>query len=299
MLENKTAIITGAASGIGLETTRRFIQDARYEKIYAIDKNPLVCRLYGNNGSVTPVELDLREKDAVCSFVQESLFRDGRIDVLVNGAGVLNVGRVETYSDAQGKHTSEYEELMATDYIAPLRLMRLVLPTMREQGQGVVVNITSTKEYIQDPFHVPYADLKAKLTKTTRSISRAERPNGIRITALQPGNTKTNIDPGVWTLGSNRQEAYEAQTLHDWWRSVFGNDPKKVAEVVYKIAEGEIQDDRVLVGMDAKLAAVMHDHLPHWNKVFALGYNSAIILTRVSIAMRKKRKTDTRFKARL
>ncbi|OGG15402.1 hypothetical protein A3D77_07735 [Candidatus Gottesmanbacteria bacterium RIFCSPHIGHO2_02_FULL_39_11] len=288
MLENKIAIITGAASGIGQEAIRRFIQNPNYQ-VYAVDKNPLVCQLYDRSSSVKPTLLDVRERDAVSQFVQQVLERNSSVEVLVNGAGILNVGRVETYYDIDGKPNSKYQDLLETNYTAPLRLMRLILPVMRQQGSGVIVNITSTKEYVQDPYHVPYADLKAKLTKVTRRISQVERENGIRVVALQPGNTKTNIDPGLWTPGSDEEESYQIQTLNDWWRKVFGNNPRNVAEVIYQIAEGDITDERVLVGMDAKLAAILHDHLPYWDKIFALGYKSAMILTRVSLAIQNKR----------
>lgn len=291
MLENRTAIITGAGSGIGLETAKRFSQGSGYNRIYAVDKNPLVYGIYADEDVVKPIKLDLRDRDTVGLFIQQVLERDGRVDVLVNGAGVLNVGRVETYYDENGKPTPEYEELLATDYIAPLRLMKLVLPTMRNQGSGIVVNITSTKEYVQDPYHMPYADLKAKLSKASRRISRFESVNGVRITTLQPGNTKTSIDPGLWTPGSDRKEATEVQSLNDWWRKVFGNNPKNVAEVIYKIAEGEITDERVLVGIDAKLASIMHDHMPYWDNLFSLGYKSALILTRLSMAIQTKKPT--------
>ncbi len=288
MLENRTAIITGGASGIGLETTKKFKQDSNYTTIYTVDKNPSVCGLYLCDDFVRPVQLDLRERETVNTFVQEVLKRNGRIDALVNGAVVLNVGRVETYYDENGRPTPEYQELLATDYIAPLRLMKLVLPIMRRQGSGVIINVTSTKEYVQDPYHVPYADLKAKLSRVSRKISSNERANGVRITTLQPGNTKTNIDSGLWTPESNEKEAFEVQSLNDWWRDVFGNNPKNVANVIYKIAEGDITDERVLVGIDAKPSFIMHDYVPYWDKLFSLGYKSALILTRLSLAIRNK-----------
>ncbi len=293
MIENKTAIITGAASGIGLETTRIFSQNTNYEAIYAVDKNPSVHELYKDCGSVKPIELDLRERKSVGTFVKEVLLQRGKIDVLVNGAGVLNVGRAETYYDSEGRPTPEYQELLAVDYISPLLLMKLVLPTMRTQRSGAVINITSTKEYVQDPYHIPYADLKAKLTKASRKISRVEQSNGVRITTLQPGNTKTNIDQGAWTPGSNAQEAFETQSLNDWWRKVFGNDAKNVADVIYKIAEGDIARERVFTGLDAKLAYFMHTYVPYWDKLFSLGYGSAIHLTRLSLAIQRKQNTQS------
>lgn len=283
MLENKVAVITGAASGIGFETTKRFTKDSRYENIYALDKNPLVCNLY-DKGVVRAIELDLRDEDRVATFISDVLESKKKIDLLVNGAGVLNVGRVETYVDAQGNPTPHYQEMFETNYEAPLRLMGLVLPAMREQGYGVIVNITSTKEYVQDPYHRPYADLKAMLTQKTLEMASQERQNGVRIVALQPGNTKTNIDPGNWTEGGSEREEFEVQSLNDWWRKTFGNKPENVAEVIYKIAEGEIQNSRVLTGIDAKLADIMR-HIPYWDKMFSLGYNSAILLTRLSLTL--------------
>ncbi len=286
-VEGKVAILTGTASGIGRETMKKFEESQKYGHIYSVDVNPDVKRHWSHR--VEPVILDINNKSDVSGFVLDALKRDERVDVLVNAAGIMNLGRVETYVGPDGEPTPEYQQIWVTDYEAPLRLMNLVLEPMRRQRDGVVINVTSTKEYVRDPYHEPYADAKAALTKVSREMAVSEGPWGIRIVTLQPGNTKTNIDKGGWTPGSNEQEATEVQALNDWWRNTFGNDPKNVARVIYKIAEGQITDERVLTGMDAKLGAFMYEHVPYWENIFSLGFKSAMVLTRLSLAFRKEK----------
>jgi NAD(P)-dependent dehydrogenase (short-subunit alcohol dehydrogenase family) len=207
---------------------------------------------------------------------------------LVNAAGIMNLGRQETYFDEKGEPNKEYDEIRETDYTAPLRLTKKAITMMRPLKEGVIVNISSTKEFAPDKFHVPYTFFKAKLSRVTEKIANYGSRFGVRIVDLQPGNTKTNIERGLWTKGNNEEEMMAAKTLHSWWRSVFGNRPETVADAIYKIVEGEIKETRVRTGIDAHLMYFLHENIPGWERIFGLGYNAALAATKLILKAKSK-----------
>lgn len=83
---------------------------------------------------------------------------------------------------------------------------------------------------------------------------------------------ETALDNSTWTKGSDPIDALAAQALYYWWRRRFAANPKKVAEVIYKIAEREILDDAVSVGWDSRFAKFMNDNFPLWKVIFTGGY---------------------------
>ena len=277
MDNKKIIIITGAASGMGLSAVNIFKQNPGYF-IYAADRNSSVKNLEGR--SISTVEIDLTNKTEVGSFIKRVIEEKGRIDVLINSAGILNVGRTNLYYNEDGKPKHEYKKLWETNYDAPIYLTNLVLPVMRERKTGTVITVTSTKEYVRDPYHEPYADCKASLTKEVLKTGKEEEKNGIKIVALQPGNTKTNIDQGDWVSNSDEKESFQVQSMNDFWRKYFGNNPKNVANTMYKIAEGKINKKRVFTGIDAHLAYWAH-FVPFWALIFSFFYQVALKTTKV------------------
>lgn len=201
----------------------------------------------------------------------------------------MNLGRMSTYSSGEGKPTNELNDLRETNYTAPLRFVAAALPRMREMKSGVIVNVTSTKKHNPDPFHIPYAEFKAKLSKVTGKIAQHEKQFGIRVVDLQPGNTKTNIERGTWVPGNDAQEVEAATALHNWWRSVFGNNPINVAQTIYEIAEGKVLDDRVLTGFDARLTSFLHANIPGWEKMFGIGYGVALFTAKIMLRLRNSK----------
>lgn len=253
-MERRTVIVTGAASGIGKETARRFLNDEKYT-VYAIDKDPLIKDIFPASEwkSAVPLEIDIREIEVARQMVREVASRTGgRLDVVVNAAGVMNKGKPDTYIE-NGKRNENAELMEAVNYYAPIVIMMEAGDWMRRNGGGTIVNITSSKYLFPDPHHIPYQVYKMRLSKVTRGMAKHFRESNIKLVDLQPGNTKTEIDRGVWNKGNNFNDVLAAEAITSWWRRKFGNDPGKVAEVIYKIAEGEIDKKVVRVGLDSQL----------------------------------------------
>lgn len=277
MIERKTAIITGAASGMGLETARRFSRDPKYNPIFAVDKDPSVNTIFQSMEApnIVPLQLDLRDRAQITEMLGKAA-ESGRLDIIVNAAGVIIAGKPSTYLNKDGGRNQELIEMDAINVAAPIIVMYEASEIMKKNGGGTIVNITSSKYLFPDLFRLQYMDGKKLVSKMTRKFSKEfGEEYGIRLVDVQPGNTRTNIDRGIWTKESGNLEMDTVQGFNDWWREKFGNDPKNVAEVIYKISEGDIGGSVVLVGSDAKFGKVMQRCLPlpilRWEVLFFLG----------------------------
>lgn len=135
-VQNKIVIITGCSSGIGLATARLFLE--RKAVVFGIDIGAIPQKLADEHSTFTFHQADLTEKDAVDQAVARCQQEHGRIDVLVNCAGVS-----DGWSSADTLHEDEWERVMAINLTVPIRLMKAVLPFMKEQKSGCIVNVAS------------------------------------------------------------------------------------------------------------------------------------------------------------
>lgn len=276
MIEAKTVFITGAASGFGYEITKKIAQDPKYNPVYAIDKNPQVHELFPSNTfkRVKAIGLDVRDSQKTAAVVDQIITERGAIDVLINNAGIMISGRAHTFFDESGKPTEDLRAMWETNLRAPLELMLKVLPAMRKKRNGVIINITSSSPYNRTPHRAVYADYKASLAGSTAIVAKRESPFNIRAINVEPGMHATALDNGRWTERSDELDAFASQALYLWWRRRFAADPKNVANVVHKILEGQVLDDKVSIGWDSKFARFMNDNFPIWRTVFTNSYKA-------------------------
>lgn len=259
MVERKTVLVTGAASGIGLEIVRRFSKNPKCDPIYAADKDPSVHEIFPSLDfpSVVPIQTDIRGRERIVGILRRVVSDSGRLDVVVNCAGVMNKGRRATYN-LDGESSNDFAEMEEINLWTPTLMMAEAAPLMRNNGGGAIINITSAKYLFPDMHHIGYQLGKMCLSRVTRGLARPFRENyGVRLVDVQPGNTRTNIDRGDWTNGNNSDEMAAVQLINDWWRKVAGNDPKNVAEIIYEVAEGKIKGSPVCVGLDTKIGRAL------------------------------------------
>lgn len=276
MSERRTVLITGAASGFGYESTKKFAADPKYDPVIAIDKNPLIHERFPSDQfeRVTTVKLDVRDTQKTAALVDKVLGERGAIDVLVNNAGIMISGRTPTFFDDSGNPTDELRAMWETNVKAPLELMLRVLGHMRNRKRGVIINITSSSPYNRTPHRAVYADYKAVFAGATKLVGQREKPFNIRIVNVEPGMHVTSLDNGNWTPSSDEIDAFAAQFLYFWWRIRFAASPDKVAGAIYQIAEGEVTDDTVSIGLDSQFARFMHEYFPLWKELFVNGYKA-------------------------
>lgn len=262
MVERKTVIITGAASGIGKATMERFSNDPKYCPIYAADKDPGIHTLFqaGKHPNIIPLQIDVKSREQIISMLQKAVNDSGRVDVIVNAAGVMSKGRTSTYRNKDGTPTDASKEMEEVNVEAPFFIMTR-LSEIISNKDAVVINLSSSKYLFPDVYHAEYQRGKRFLSRITKGVARAGfgKEKNIRFVDVQPGNTRTPIDShGGWTEDSSKTEITAVQNITDWWREHFGNDPKNVADVVFRIAEGDIKKNTVLVGLDAKIGRILY-----------------------------------------
>lgn len=270
MLERKVALVTGAASGIGKETVRRFSDNSQYNPIYAADLDPSIASTF-DHPHIIPLELDVRSFRQVDAVVQRITDEAGRIDLVVNAAGTIAASKVQ-----RGRYENPVDQrmhisMLQTNDESVRYIMDQAFTIMKRTGGGTIINITSSKDHFPDPYRREYE--RSKRSIEIDSLRKAEEyaQENVRLVVVKPGNTKTNIDRGSWIAPDSETEMLSVQNFNDWWRKTFGNSPKNVAEVIYQVAEGEISGNKVFVGLDAKLGQFLVKVIPGWRHIFYAG----------------------------
>jgi len=226
----RVVLNTSASSGIGWATAE--LVAARGKRVFG-----------GVRAVATPhplagaelVPLDVRDETSVKACVEEVGSRAGRIDVLINNAGVNLVGAVEETSISQA------QALFDTNVIGVLRMIQAVLPGMRRQGAGLIANISSILGFIPAPFMGVYGSTKHALEGLSESLDHEVRAFGIRVVLIQPYYTRTNLDTSA-AQAEGRIDAYASQRLRTaaviTQNTNTAPDPKFVAEEVLRSIEG-------------------------------------------------------------
>lgn len=279
----KVAFITGAASGIGKATTEAFSRSPKYKKIYAADIDPAIHVAFNpnNHPHVIPVNLDIRSFNQTDIALNRAINETEIIDVLVNCAGVIAAGDAPGYGNEHADRMA-YLNMVQVNDASARHILDKTAEIMKKGRGGTIIMITSSKDHFPDPFRRGYERTKTSLEYYSLWKSEEYARDGVKIVVVKPGNTKTNIDRGSWISPDSQEEMISVQNFNDWWRKVFGNDPKNVAEAILKIAEGKIKGSKVFVGFDAKLGRVLAQTIPGWRKIFFLGssalYKGVVVL---------------------
>ncbi|MGE0387219.1 MAG: SDR family oxidoreductase [Gammaproteobacteria bacterium] len=180
----RVVLITGCARGIGLETARQFA--ARGDGVVATVRNPAAAgalreALAGCGAAAAIEALDVTDAGAVNRVVAGVLERHGRIDVLVNNAGTGWRGTLEELTE------EDLRAAMEVNFYGPARLMKAVLPGMRAQGGGRVINVSSVAGGLGQPFNDAYCAAKHALEGLCESLYPVERAFGVHVLVVQPG----------------------------------------------------------------------------------------------------------------
>lgn len=227
-------LITGTSSGIGFATTLHLA--SRGHKVYASmrDLNRGQSLREAANDRQLPIELiplDVNDDASVQSAVASVLEREGQIDVVINNAGIGPIGAIECSDDAMAKRVFE------TNFFGALRVMRAVLPTMREKRSGTVVNISSVAGRVA-PFCMGiYSASKFALEAASESLASEVYPFGIRVVVIEPGFVSTPIlQHSLDSIPINEHSPYASaeRRTHLLFSQAqqTGSDPQTVAESI-------------------------------------------------------------------
>ena len=179
--ENKVVLITGSSRGLGLAAARRLTAEGF--TVYGVARS---APLSGDE-SFYFAELDLLDSGALQAFVHGVIEKEGRIDVLINNAGYALVGPVESLS------RQEIQDQMEVNFLAPIQLIQEVLPSMRKQKSGHIINISSTNAFQTPPFGSIYSASKAALENLSEALAVELQPYGISVSIVEPGFIQTHF----------------------------------------------------------------------------------------------------------
>ncbi|SHG34312.1 Short-chain dehydrogenase [Flavobacterium segetis] len=226
---SRVVLITGGSSGIG-KSIGEFLHNKGFT-VYGTSRNPE--RILN---SVFPlVSLDVRNVDSIHLAVAKIIATSGRLDIVINNAGVGITGPLEEIPMEEIKNNFE------TNFFGPIEVMKAVLPIMRFQNSGLIINITSIAGYMGLPYRGVYSAAKGALELITESLRMEVKSFGIEITNVAPGDFATNIAAGRFhapvTKGSAYKNAY-GNTLKALDEHVdAGSNPNEMAEAVYNIIQ--------------------------------------------------------------
>jgi 2-keto-3-deoxy-L-fuconate dehydrogenase len=203
--EGRNAIVTGAARGIGRAIAEAFLAEGA--GVFAVDiREAGLARIAAlAPDRVVPARVDLADFEAARSIVHEAIVRMGRVDVLVNCAGVMPDGPLLEVS------SETFDVTFAVNARAPLATMQAVAPHMADNGGGAIVNIASANAFKNESPEAPYNASKAALVALTRSAAHEWGHLGIRVNCVAPGQTiteETEAEAAADPHGSRVQREY-------------------------------------------------------------------------------------------
>jgi NAD(P)-dependent dehydrogenase (short-subunit alcohol dehydrogenase family) len=247
-------LITGTSSGIGRAIASAFA--AKGFKVFGTSRNPQ------RNEPIAGVELlplDVNDQASVASAVSTVVQRAGRIDVLVNNAGVGVFGAAEESSIAQA------QELFDTNFFGLIRVTNEVLPHLRAQRSGRIVNIGSVLGFLPAPYGALYSASKHAVEGYSESLDHETREFGVRVSVVEPGYTDTAFDANASDPDSPI-ESYRALREHVKEGLITavraGDDPSVVAKVVLKAATSRTPKLRYPAGPLARQLTVLKKFAP-------------------------------------
>ncbi|WP_380680477.1 SDR family oxidoreductase [Salinigranum sp. GCM10025319] len=253
----KTVLITGCSSGIGRATALAFL-DEEWE-VYATARNPADIETLGDRGCDIST-LDVTDSEDVERVVSRIVDEHGRIDCLVNNAGYGQFGPIEDVP------VDRVHDQFDVNVYGPHRLIRAVLPHMREQGDGTIVNVSSVVGRVSFPGSGVYAGSKFALEAMSDALRVEVDDQGIDVVVVEPGPVDTNFDQRVAEEAAeeelDRSEAYasfykvfdDARAVGDggFWQE----SPERVAEDILNAASATKPAARYPVGTVARVAVL-------------------------------------------
>ncbi len=226
---SKVVLITGGSSGIGKSIGTLLSQKGF--TVYGTSRNPEKV----SNAVFPLIALDVRDAASIQSAVATIIQEAGRLDIVINNAGVGITGPLEEIPMEEIKNNFE------TNFFGPIEVMKAALPQMRAQQSGLIINITSIAGYMGLPYRSVYSASKGALELITEALRMEVKSFGIQITNVAPGDFATNIAAGRFHAPVVQGSAYEKvyagvlQTMDAHVDS--GSNPNEMAEAVYQIIQ--------------------------------------------------------------
>ncbi|MCT4644406.1 MAG: SDR family oxidoreductase [Carboxylicivirga sp.] len=261
---NKTVLITGCSSGFGKLTVKKFQKEGW--NVVATMRSPEKETELTQLDNVIVAKLDVADKVSIDAAVNLANEQFGSIDALVNNAGYGGHGYLEQFTEEQ------IYAMFETNVFGVMRASRAVLPFMRKQKSGAIVNVTSMAGYMGLSLTSTYSASKYATEGLTESMAMEYKPLGIKVHAVAPGafgtnffsSTKNNLEGGDEELQTNAMKmAAHFEQVAEQMRNQSGTeaDPQDVANIIYKCVTEEMPVHNI-IGSDAEMLKGMIDSMP-------------------------------------
>ncbi|GAA4281877.1 SDR family oxidoreductase [Gaetbulibacter aestuarii] len=236
----KVVLITGGSSGIG-KSIGEFLKSKDF-KVYGTSRSP-----ENYKDSLFPIlPLDVTDTMSIEKAVKRVISIEDRLDVLINNAGVGITGPIEETPEEEIKKHFE------TNFFGPINVIKAVLPQMRKQNSGLIINVTSIAGYMGLPFRGFYSASKGALELITEAFRMEIKAFNIHLTNVAPGDFATNIASGRYHAPVLEDSPYKTSYKNtlDLMNSHVdsGSDPKEMALAVYKIIQSKNPKGHYKVG---------------------------------------------------
>ena len=273
MKTQKVWFITGASKGFGFEIAKAALQ-AGQKVVATVRSNADGLRsALQNDGSLEVVTLDVTNEGDVAAGIQKAIDRFGRIDIVVNNAGYGLLAATEEASDTEVR--KQYD----TNIFGLLNVIRAVLPQLRKQKSGHIINTSSLFGYMASvPGFGIYGSTKFAVEGISEGLALEVKSLGINVTAVAPGLFRTNFTSADSYQSSNiRLDAYEGTVgrVRGFIGQLDGNqagDPEKLAQVILQLADSENPPLHLPIGKDSvdsfrKKVAQMNQEVDEWEAI--------------------------------
>lgn len=271
MSKSKVVFITGASSGIGKALAYEMM--LKGNRVYGTSRKAsgestrILPDLPSSTGFIEMLELDVRHEQSITKAINYIKLKEGHIDILINSAGYGFAGPIEE---------TTFEEAFAqfdTNFFGVLRVLRGALPLMRQEGKGLIINISSVAGFIPIPFQSMYSASKYALESMTESLRMELKPFGINVVIVEPGDISTGFtDNRALVKGASASSPYYekfTKSVNTMIKDEKGGPgPEIVAKSILRIIEMKNPPVRVTIGFSYKLVAfikrIIPDRLLHY-----------------------------------
>ena len=264
MKRNKTALVTGCSSGIGYSTCLLLARNnfkvygtvrnlSKAKKIQeVIDKEKIPLKI---------ILLDVNDSESIHNAIRDILYDSGKIDVLINNAGYGMFGPIEDIT------TEDVKLQFETNFFGVIRLIKEIVPIMRKQGNGTIVNISSMVGRFGVPLNAAYVSSKFAIEGLSESISYELAEFGIKIIVIEPGVVQTNFFNNLKINGLDTSSPYYElmKKRVSFLKTAMKNSPtssSQVASTILDALNSKRPEFRYVIGTDAKNSIQKKDSLP-------------------------------------
>ena len=237
---SKVIFITGASSGIG-KAIGDFLTINGF-KVYGTSRDSSNYL----NSKFKLLDLDVKNLKSISSCVEKIIKIEGKIDILINNAGVGITGPLEEIPE------NEIENNFKTNFFGPINVMKCVLPKMRSKNQGLIINITSVAAYVGTPYRSIYSAAKSALDLVSETLNMETKPFNIKVVTIAPGDFATNIASRRYHAPNEEKSAYFSgyskalRLMNEHVDS--GSDPLLIAKLIFKIIKTKNPNKKYTAG---------------------------------------------------